>query len=184
VASELSQSRFALRFFFVSLAVVCAAGGIAQALIRGAGLQQGTMVLPGVFLTTSVLLIIGSGSLQRALNQVRRERQGPFRRSLLAALVAGTAFVSVQSYGLWCLAQAQNPSQAAIGAGSFVLVFAALHALHFVVALLCLVFVTLYGWANRYDHEYYWGVAVCTYFWHALAMIWFCILVVFLIAGL
>ncbi len=184
VTARRSQSEFALRFFFVSLALVVVASGITQALIHWVGPRQAgaSLVVPPTFWITTVLLITGGASLQIGLNKVRLEKQRPFRQALLAALASGTAFVGIQSYGLWCLMQQQNPSEAAIAAGAFVLVFAALHALHFSVAMLFLVFVTVNGFAERYDHEYYWGVTVCTYFWHALSVVWFCILCVIAIA--
>jgi cytochrome c oxidase subunit III len=47
---------------------------------------------------------------------------------------------------------------------------------------LFLVFVTVQGFADRYDHEYYWGVLVCACFWHALGIVWLAILFVLVIA--
>lgn len=184
VTTRVSQSEFALRFFVVALLVVATATGLAEGLIHGVGRREVAPWpgIPPVFWLTTVLLIAGSSFLQHALHQVRLERQLRFRRSLLAALATGTAFVGLQGYGLWCLAQEQDPAEVAVSASMFVLVFAALHVLHFTVAMLFLVFVTLNGFSDRYDHEYYWGVTVCTYFWHALAMIWLCILCVFAIA--
>ena len=68
------------------------------------------------------------------------------------------------------------------GAHVFAFVFVALHAMHFVVALWFLTFVTLKARYERYDHEYYWGVTVCTWFWHALGLVWLAILAVFAVA--
>ena len=50
------------------------------------------------------------------------------------------------------------------------------------MALLFVVFVTVNGFADRYDHEYYFGVRVCTAFWHILCVVWLAILGVFAIA--
>jgi hypothetical protein len=58
----------------------------------------------------------------------------------------------------------------------------ALHAMHFTLALMFLVWVTLGAFADRYDHEYFWGVVVCAWFWHALGIAWGCILIVFAIS--
>jgi heme/copper-type cytochrome/quinol oxidase subunit 3 len=57
-----------------------------------------------------------------------------------------------------------------------------LHGMHFVVALLFLCHITVQAMADRYDHEYYWGVTVCAWFWHALGVAWVAILFVMLIA--
>ena len=131
---------------------------------------------------STLLLLFGSGCMFRAVESVRRERQRPFRRWLLLALAAGTLFVSVQTYALTCLIRQQPPDEVSTGAAAFVAVFAALHGMHFVVAMLFLCYVTVQALADRYDHEYFWGVTICSWFWHALGIAWLAILVVMMIA--
>ena len=179
-----AASRLALRFIFVSVAVYTAAGGLALALIRcvPSAVVPGQVVFPPVFWFTSVLLALNSGFLQQAVHCVRRERQKPFRRSLICALVAGTLFVGVQSYGLKCLMENQVADETQTGANAFITIMATLHAMHLSLALLFLIWVTLNALADRYDHEYYWGVRVCAWFWHGLGIVWICILMVFAIA--
>jgi heme/copper-type cytochrome/quinol oxidase subunit 3 len=113
---------------------------------------------------------------------VRRERQKPFRRSLLIALVSGTLFVGIQTYGLACLIRNQLPDDVQTGANAFIVVIGALHAIHFSLALLFLVWVTLSALADRYDHEYSWGVTLCAWFWHGLGIVWLGILAILAIA--
>ncbi|HLJ10499.1 MAG TPA: hypothetical protein VKU82_04885 [Planctomycetaceae bacterium] len=179
-----TESRLAIRFIAVAGGVYAAAGGIALALILflPPSNTPGEVVFPAAFWITSALLAVGSGALQHALWCVRLERQKRFRRSLVVALVAGTLFVGIQTYGLSCLVRHQVPDEAQTGANAPITVLAALHAMHFALALLFLVWVTLNAWADRYDHEYSWGVAVCAAFWHALGIVWLCILIVFAIA--
>jgi cytochrome c oxidase subunit III len=178
-----TQQEFAQRLLLGCLAVFGVAGGAAYLLIRSGGhpALERTPIMPAAFWLSTALLAGGSVSLHRALMFVRIERQSPFRRSLLAAMTAGIAFVAVQSYGLWHLLQKQAPAEVAVGADAFIFVLAVLHGLHFSVALMFLVFVTLWAWADRYDHEYYWGVTVCTYFWHFLGAVWMCIVGVIVI---
>jgi cytochrome c oxidase subunit 3 len=179
-----TQSRFALRYFVTCLAVFGAGGGLGYLLIHWArpGPVADRLVFPTAFWCSTVLLAAGSVWLHRALHHVRLERQRRFRRSLGLALAAGMAFVAVQSYALWCLLKTQDPADVATGVGAFVFVLAFLHGLHFSVALLFLAFVMLSALADRYDHEYYWGVTVCTYFWHVLVVAWSAILAVCAIA--
>jgi cytochrome c oxidase subunit 3 len=179
-----APSRLALRFIFVSVAVYAAAGGLALILIRclPAAAAPGQVVFPPVFWFTSLLLALNSGLMQRAVHCVRRERQRPFRASLICALVAGTLFVGAQSYGLRSLMRNQVAEEAQTGANAFIAIMAALHAMHLSLALLFLIWVTLNALADRYDHEYSWGVTVCTWFWHGLGIAWTCILMVFVIA--
>ncbi len=179
------QSEFAVRLFLVWVAVLTSASVLGWTFTRvfGEPVARGGVVLPRAFICSTVLLLVGSWLLQHALHQVRLERQRPFRRSLLAALATGTLFIALQSYGLWYLLHAAHPTtDTQTGAHGFVFVFALLHALHFTVAMMFLVYVTLQSQRDRYDHEYYWGVTVCTGFWHVLGLAWLAILLVFFFA--
>ena len=175
------QSRFALRFFVLSAAVFGLAVLLGWLVIHLREPTRGTLFAP-IFWVSTLALALGSVALEHALSQVRIERQGPFRRSLIAALAAGTAFVALQTAGLYWITRAATPSDPLPGVAEFVLVLTAMHALHFTVALMFLVFVTLRALDDRYDHEYYWGVVICTWFWHFLGIVWLGILCVFLIA--
>ncbi|MCH7687022.1 MAG: cytochrome c oxidase subunit 3 [Planctomycetes bacterium] len=174
------QSRFVLRFFVVAVSLFSLAGGVASVLIR----LWGPASVTAVFAVSTTLLITCSVALQNAQFQVKRERQQPFRRSLIVAMTAGTLFLAIQSLGLWSLLKVQNPSEAQTGAQIFVLVFAVLHGLHLCVALMFLIYVSLKAFADRYDHEFYWGVTVCAFFWHLLGLVWLLILAVFAISKL
>ena len=173
--------RLAVWFFRAAVAVFALAAGLAWLLIRVVPtvMPESGVGFPGAFWFSTLLLGIGSVLLHRATAEVRREHQPTFRRAVLAALVVGMLFIGVQSFGLWCLLEQQRPAEVATGAGAFVFVFSVLHGLHFLLALLFLVFVTVRSLVGRYDHEYYWGVLVCGYFWHALGILWLVILAVF-----
>jgi heme/copper-type cytochrome/quinol oxidase subunit 3 len=83
---------------------------------------------------------------------------------------------------LLCLIGNQVAEDVQTGANAFIVIIGILHAMHFSLALLFLVWVTLNALADRYDHEYSWGVALCAWFWHGLGIVWLCILVVIAIA--
>lgn len=187
VASRRSPDSATLTIRFIGLAAAAGftAGLLAWLLVRlfpPAAVARET-ALPWVFWITTLFLAGGSLALQRAVGFVRRERQTPFRRHLVAALTAGILFVGVQLYGLLCLVRNQDPKEVQTGANAFVTIFASLHAMHFFLALLFLTWVTLNALADRYDHEYYWTVIVCGWFWHALGIVWLVILGVILIAA-
>jgi cytochrome c oxidase subunit III len=179
-----SSSGLAVRFILVSASVYAAAGVIAWLLIRVVPIPRvaAEAMFPPAFVPTTLLLIAGSVAMQRAVAAVRRERQRVFRRLLLAALLLGTLFVGIQSYGVRCLVRHQMPEEVQTGANAFLTMLATLHAMHFTLALMALVWVTLNARADRYDHEYYWGVTLCAWFWHGLGIAWCAILVVFAIA--
>jgi cytochrome c oxidase subunit III len=82
----------------------------------------------------------------------------------------------LQVVALNWLLQRQNAAEVQTGETAFVSIAAALHGLHFVVAIWFLLFIVLQAHRDRYDHEYYWGVSVCAWFWHALGIIWLAVL--------
>jgi cytochrome c oxidase subunit 3 len=184
VPGPTSSPRFAIQFFLVSMAVLGLAWGVGQALIFALppSLMPG-LQFPPAFGASTFAVLFGSFFLTRALAAVRRERQVEFRRYLLLALIAGGLFVALQLSALNWLIHRQTPADVQTGSAAFVTVLAALHALHFVVAMLCLVFVLLKARSDRYDHEYFWGVLVCAWFWHALSMVWVAVLAVVAIAS-
>lgn len=181
-----TASGFALRFFHVLILVFGVAVSLATALIYLLPIFRATerIALPWPFWISSGFLFTSSFLQHRAIQAVRRERQGQFRKRLLFALIAGVGFVSVQAFGLWGLLQMQpHTAQAAsTGPEAFVFVLAVLHGLHVSMAMMLLTFVFLKSRMDRYDHEYYWGATFCAWFWHALGMVWLAIVCVFLIA--
>lgn len=173
-----SRSEFAVRFAVISAMLLLLAGCLAAVLLQIFPVppRRSSTDFPLAFLFSTFMLILGSFSLTRAQMFVRRERQTPFRRQLLLGLVAGTLFVTSQMYALTILIRQQSPAEVETGASPYVAVIAALHAVHFVVALMFLVFVTVHAFADRYDHEYYFGVTICSWFWHALGVAWLIVL--------
>ena len=139
--------------------------------------------LPRAFVISTILLAVGSWYMERAHAFVKRERQPEFRRALLLSLAFASAFVAVQGYGLWAIDKGvQNPASSQLGVHGFVIMLTALHGMHFIVAQSILLWVTLSAFADRYDHEYFWGVTFAKWFWHALGIIWVGILFVFTMA--
>lgn len=136
-------------------------------------------VLPAPFWISTALLTFGSITLQRAAWHVRIQRLQHFQNCLLLSLMNGTLFVGLQSAGLWCLIRRQNPQSAETGVNAYIVMFAGLHGIHFVIALLFVVWITVNAFANRYDHEYSWGVTFCAWFWHTLGIVWLAILTLF-----
>ena len=185
------RSSLALHFFLLSAAVFGTAFGGGWAMIALArGSEPEKFHFPVAFWFSSIALLTGSIALQRSVYFVQRERLRPFRSHLIVGLVSGILFVAFQIFGMWVLLRSPETGFAfnavepsvTLGVKPYVFVAAFLHAMHFFLALLFLVYVTLNGMTGRYDHEYYWGVSVCAWFWHGLAIVWAMILCVFAFA--
>lgn len=181
-----NQTMMARRFFLATIvqAAVCIGLSCSLAWIFDAPPPTDRIRLPMAFQFGTAFLLFGSWFLHLSLGYVQIERQVDFRRSLLLALALAVLFVGVQSYGLWGFMHStkdyQNPQMNTHG---FVFMFAALHAMHFLVAQSMLLWVTLAAYCDRYDHEYYFGVTFAAWFWHALGIVWVAILCVFSIAA-
>lgn len=181
-----NQSMMARRFFLATIAqaAICIGMAVALGLICGVPAQTDRIKLPMAFQFGTIFLIIGSIFLHNSRKLVQLEKQPEFRRALLLALIFAILFVGVQSFGLWGFMKStkdyQNPQ---LNTHGFVFMFAALHAMHFLIAQSVLLWVTLAAFCDRYDHEYYWGVTFATWFWHALGIAWLAILWVFSIAA-
>ena len=179
-----SPSNLALCFFALAGLLLSFAGFVAWVLIRRAEPEfvDQRLVFPAVFIVSTALLGVGSWLLHGAGRFVRIERQREFRSRMLWAILAGTTFVILQTYGLWGLfGQREVAADHGLSDGAFA--FVLMHGVHFVVALLFVVFVYLRALADRYDHEYSWGVTFSAWFWHALGVVWLVIVAAFLLAG-
>jgi heme/copper-type cytochrome/quinol oxidase subunit 3 len=175
----------AIRFFLLASGLLILAGVIAFSLVSlfPPHVPGGEPLFPPAFAVSTACLLAGSWALSCASIYVRHERQIPFRRALRAATGFGTAFLAVQTFALAVFCRQQIPEQAATSATAFVAVAVALHGMHFLVAWLFVVYVTLQAHAERYDHEYYQPVVFCAWFWHALGIVWFTVLCVMAIAN-
>jgi cytochrome c oxidase subunit 3 len=178
------RSNVAVGFFVLSVVTLAVSFGGAWLLLRASSVppMENGFQFPPAFAVSTVLLLLGSVSLQTASYHVRCERQRLFRRRMLQSLIVGIAFVVFQTQGLWSLLpQKRVAEEIRLRDGAFA--FALMHGVHFIVALLFVAFVFLQGLAGRYDHEYSWGVTFCAWFWHALGIIWLVIVAGFVIAA-
>jgi cytochrome c oxidase subunit III len=180
------RSNVAVGFFVLSVLTLAVSFGGAWLLLRASPVAplENRFQFPPAFAVSTVLLLLGSVSLQTASYHVRCERQRLFRRRMLQSLIVGIGFVIFQTQGLWILLP-QKKAAVEIGLrdGAFAFAFALMHGVHFIVALLFVVYVLLQSLVGRYDHEYSWGVTFCAWFWHALGIIWLVIVSGFVIAA-
>ncbi len=180
------MSQIVLRFFAIAVFAILVAGSVAAILMTlFPRAETGpSLHFPSAFMASTGLLLAGSISIERALGYVRLERQTLFLRWMLIALIVGASFMGVQTFALWSMfPEHRSPEDASLESTAFALALAALHALHFFVAVLFVSWVTARSWSHRYDHEYHWGVKFCARFWHALGIVWLAILLVFFIAS-
>ena len=172
----------AIAFFGLVILLMGLSSALAWTLIRlSPPVNPGWLIL-AAFAGSTLSLFAASVMLIRAAAFVRQEKQSEFRRSLQRAVVCGVTFVALQSWAMWCLLSHRQIAEALdLRNAAFAFVF--LHGMHVVVALLAVSWVYLLALADRYDHEYFWGVTFCGWFWHGLGLVWLVIMCAFVVAG-
>jgi heme/copper-type cytochrome/quinol oxidase subunit 3 len=104
--SRVAQKRneFALYVLIASLGMFFFAALLGYVLIRWVRIRAGDIIpplhLPWILWISTAFALGGSALLFQSLRSVRRERQGLFRKQLLAAFVLGLSFCVTQSIGL------------------------------------------------------------------------------------
>ncbi|EDL58460.1 cytochrome c oxidase subunit III [Gimesia maris DSM 8797] len=193
---RLSQRDFGLAIFLFSISVLFIGGLLAYVIVRSNLAQKHepvNLVIPPALWISTVLLILGSISIQRAVYYVSHEKQQPFRNCLNLTFLLGGAFFVIQTIGLAHLLQQhsdillslEGTKNAANYPSSYgvLFTFVLVHAFHFFVAFGFLGFVIYKAYLYLYDHEYHWGVHACAVVWHFLGIIWICMLLLFYLIG-
>ena len=177
--------RDAQRGAFILMLLTAVSLGVFVSCIRvfGQPHRSDTLQFPIAFGISTLLLLAGSIAMIRAHFFVRMERQADFRWWLKFAAGCSALFMGIQSYGLlWMTPATKSAAGTSLGVRPLVMMLAGLHAMHFFIATLFISVVLSRSIADRYDHEYHWGVTVCAWFWHLLGIAWMAILAVFAIA--
>lgn len=178
-------SQQALHFFALAVGSLTTAALMTWSLSSWFGklTEKPEVIFPPAFLVSTALVGFGSFALTAALQYVRRERQREFRFWLLLSLLTGTLFMGVQGFALWSIfPEIRTRDSATVDSLAFILCLTALHCLHLLIGTLFVAFIISRSWANRYDHEYYWGVRICVWFWHFLFIVWLAIMAIISIA--
>lgn len=129
--------------------------------------------LSPIFVVSTLVVLVGSVTIQRAVGAVRRERQAQARQMIWATLVLAVAFCAMQLPGLIDLARQYVPRTQDGANVSFLLIFLiVLHALHIVGGIVYLAVVANRAALGRYDHEHYVGIKHAALYWHFLDVVW------------
>jgi heme/copper-type cytochrome/quinol oxidase subunit 3 len=140
--------------------------------------------LPRGFIASSIILVAISTVLHLAVKAVRSEQQLNFQRCISIALILAIGFLITQGFGLsWLLLahyRIDQPGRTLYGLTFFL---SLVHALHVLGGVASMLWVSVKAWMLRYDHENYWGVVCCTWYWHFLDAVWIFMLICFWGAG-
>ncbi len=176
--------------FLASLFMLFAAAMLGYVLIR---VRRGehtpplhSLHLPRALWVSTVLVLLVSATLARAVHALRRERQRAFRVYVVMALLLGIGFVAVQGPTLTILLREHKEllhSHAGTGLYGLIFVLILLHALHVVGGIVALGIATGKGLGGAYDHEHYRPVSNTALYWHFLDLVWLVMFGTFTLLG-
>ena len=138
----------------------------------------GFPVLPRTLWVSTLLIVLASVAIQRALSAARRGRQGAMRRGLVLSLALGVAFLASQATAWWQVVNQITAASENIGPYlKLFYVLTGLHAAHVLVGLITLAVVAARAFAGRYTPEQHSGIRYSAVYWHFLDAVW-CVLFV------
>lgn len=137
--------------------------------------------LPGGLWIATLVLIVGSVTIHRALSLMKAGERTASTRWLAVTLGLATAFLAVQSWNWWGLIRLHLTAKSNLYAFTFFML-TGLHAAHVIGGVALLAVVTLRARAGRYGSGHHPGVTYAAMYWHFLDAIWlllFAVMVVF-----
>ncbi len=181
--------RFGLALFLISLGALFAATLIAFLVLRiqaGASWPTSLPAVPWLLWVSTVVLIVGSGTIQAAVTSALRDRQ-----SLAIALVAITGLLGVLFIVLQAIAWMQwrdavtmlwnEPGVPRVAAGGFY-VLTGIHAVHVLGGLVAILVVLLMAVRAGVDKMSSSMIRGCASYWHFLDLVWIILLLTMVLA--
>jgi heme/copper-type cytochrome/quinol oxidase subunit 3 len=167
---------FGMWLFMAALTMLFGATILGYVIIRfdqSSGPPLGSVHLPWQLWLSTAVILTSSFTIQRALQNVRAERQTRFTNSLMLTLLLGIGFLLLQGPALaGLLTQRFAGESASTALYGFVFSLILLHALHLVGGLIPLTVVTVKAHHYRYDHESHGPIQYMTMYWHYLGGVW------------
>lgn len=139
--------------------------------------------LPGVFIYSTILILLSSVTMQVSLKAFREREMPKFRLFFILTMLLGIAFIALQITGFF---QFQASGKKMIGIGSnpafsFVLAIAGLHVLHIVGGLVALIIVFFKAISRKKRMYDVIPVEVVSTYWHFVDILWVYLFVFFML---
>jgi len=190
-AARHSAGRFGMVLFLISIGVLFIATLIVLLVVRVQLARDGLWpsdlpALPKALWASTAVLIASSGTMHRALKNIRADRVLAARNALLVTTVLGMAFLAIQ-IGCW-IAWAGVVSDRWAGSEEFRLaltgfyLLSGLHGLHVIGGLIALLRATISSARRRYSPGEHAAVQYTGWYWHFLDAVWLIIFILLLIA--
>lgn len=152
--------------------------------------------LPAGLWTSTIVLVLSSGTMSLAVQSIRRGRRTWFLSAMIATTVLGIVFLVMQYFNWRDLFDAGfalklrtdlEPTDPVAVARQMpynhFYLMTGLHAVHVIGGIVPLVWVTLKGLMGYYRAEAHSGVRFCAMYWHFLDVVWLILFTVLILTG-
>lgn len=127
--------------------------------------------LPGLFYTTSVIIILSSVTMQMAYLAAKRDNIVRVKILITLTTILGLAFL-VGQFMAWKELIASNVFFVGNPSGSFLYVLTGLHGVHLISAIIFLLIMLNSAFNNRVNAGNLASLEMCTTYWHFLGVLW------------
>lgn len=117
------------------------------------------------------ILIVSSLTVVLALDAIQKNDQKRFVLFLLATLVLGTVFISIQGFE-WNQLFEEGITPAGDLLGTVFFVLTGFHGLHVIIGLLALVVLLLKALRGDFDERHHMGIETFGLYWHFVDIVW------------
>ena len=163
-----------MRVFLISLTVLFMASLVGYLAVRAQAASwppAGAPSLPKGLWASTILLLVSSGAMQRALVEARKAGPGSLGAWLTATLLLGVAFLVSQVLNWRVLIAQQMTVRSSLYALTFYCL-TALHGLHVIGGLVGLSLVLSRAIRGIYSPASHLGVRLMAMYWHFLDVVW------------
>jgi cytochrome c oxidase subunit III len=178
-AGSENMGAMGMHMLIIALGMLFAASIVGYLVIRS--LHQpwpppGFPALPRSLWISTLVILLASVTIQKALSAVRRGKLGASSRNLVGTLLLGIAFLALQAWAWYQIVQQiQIPAEQSGPYLKLFYVLTGLHAVHVLGGLATLAVVAGRSLAGRYSAVYHPGVRYSAIYWHFLDAVW-CVL--------
>ena len=127
--------------------------------------------LPGLFYTTSIVIVLSSVTMQLAYWAAKKDNLERVKLMMAFTTILGFVFLVGQYYG-WKALIADRIFLVGNPSGSFVYVITGLHALHIISAIVFLIIVLVATFRYKVHSRNLAQIEMCATYWHFLGGLW------------
>ncbi|MCE2733312.1 MAG: cytochrome c oxidase subunit 3 [Cyclobacteriaceae bacterium] len=166
----MNPRKFALWLFIVSVCMIFASLTSAY-IVRQAEGNWFVFQLPGLFTTTTVMILLSSFTMHWAYVSAKKNNVEMVKTALVITAILGFGFL-VGQFLAWGKLVEQNVHFVGNPSGSFVYVLSGLHGLHIVSGVVVLIVALVAAFRMQIHSKNMNLIEMCATYWHFLDVLW------------